>query len=642
MASEDPGAPPASPRAPVVLVGAGLTVGALLAPRALPLLGVATALGLFLVATTRARRAGPLLLTALAAGATAATLRLPPPVEIPAEATTLTARVLEVPEGTPVGASLIVAYGAGRVRLAVPEPCGAYGDTIRGRVTLAEPETTWMPAFRARSAPIQRGVTATGQLEGCHVVARREAHAWHQQLRAPWLRALTLAERPYDEALSRAGQSQLLALGGVVQLALTMALALLLLPLRPAARARRVAGALVSVTAAVALTWLLGATPTHLRVLVVALGLIAARLGAPRLGPRDGLALSAAAIAVVDPAGVGDTAFQLAFASSAALTGLAPALGARRGRPLASALAVGAAIALGTSPLVLRQFERLSLSALLADVVATPLAVLAGALGLLAPWTEAPAHGVLAVVEALSRTLAAAEVLPLGTPTVLECVLGYLVLAALGARPRTPRHTRAAVALGLLLLLIAGAPRLERRALAEPRATVLRTDGGASLVLEGPHGVTALLVLGGETRDPDAPARALASTLALRHVGVVQALVTTSTTAGVARTARLLERSVVLPRAERLDAEGLRVEPTGPGQWRVVLGEQVLSVATTTTAAPRPLLVWRERAPPVLYTDERVWRTAEHGQLVLRGQPWRVEPFLREPHPTRSTEPPHR
>lgn len=634
MASEvsgDAKAPVSAPRAPIVLAGAGLTIGALLAPLPLVLLAPATITGMVLTALTRMRRPGPLLLAALALGATLATLRLPAAVSVPPASSTLTALVVEVPEATPTGASLIVAYGEGRVRLSVTTPCGAYGDTITGRATLAEPETAWMPAFRARSAAIQRGVTATGALEDCRVVARRDTRAWHQHLRGARLRALTLAERPYDEVLSRAGQSQLLALGGVVQLALSMLLAVLLMPRSTAGRAHRVGTALLSAALAVTLAWLLGATPTHGRVLVVALSLIAARFGLARLGARDGLAMSAALVSVVDPAGIGDTAFQLAFASSAALISLAPALGARAGRPWASALAAGAAIALGTSPLVLRQFERLSLPALLADVVTTPLYVLSGVLGTLAPWTDTPAAAVLqagdVIVQALSGTG-----LALGTPTVLECVLGYLVLAAIGARPHTARHTRAAVALGLLLALIAGAPRLERQLLTDPRATLLRTDSGLALVLEGPGGTTALLGLGGAARDPDAHARALASTLALRHVGRVHALVITPTTAASAHTLRLLERSVDLPRADQVEVEGLRVEPSGPGAWRVVLGAQALSIATTTTTdAPRPLVVWSAHAPPVLYTERGAWRTAEHGQLVLRGSPWEVSPFLREP-----------
>lgn len=635
MASEPSGAAQArvsAPRAPIVLVGAGLTVGALLAPRPLTLLATAAVLGVLMVALTRARRAGPLLFAAVALGATIATLHLPGPIVGPPASATWTTDVVEVPEATPTGVSLIVAYGAGRARLSAPAPCGAYGDTITGRITLAEPETAWMPAFRARSAAIQRGVTATGAIEDCHVVARRETHPWQQHLRAPRLRALTLAERPYDPAWSRAGQSQLLALGGLVQLALSLLLTALLMPRGPAGRGRRVAAVVSSTALAVALAWLLGATPTHGRVLVIALSLVAARLGHPRFGAREGLAVSAALVALMDPAGIGDTAFQLAFASSAALLSLAPALGARAGRPVSSVLAAGAAVALGTSPLVLRQFERLSVSALLADVVATPLSVVAGVLGALAPWTDAPARALLHAADTIVQALGAVDVLPLGTPTVLECVLGYLVLAALGARPHTVRHTRAAVALGLLLALIASAPRLERRLLTEPRATVLRTDSGVALVLEGPHGTTVLLGLGGEARDPDAHARALASTLALRHVSTVHALVATSTSAAAQHTLRLLERSVTLPSADHVDLEGLRVEPRGPGTWRIQLGAQVLSVASsTTTDAPRPLVVWSGHAPPVLYTEQAVWRTGEHGQLVLRGTPWHVEPFHAEP-----------
>ncbi len=628
-----PGGGNPGPREPLVVGGAGFTIGALLAPLPAWLLVGAALLAIGVVVRRRARG---LFVVALVAGALIATLRLPDTAPLRALAETrggaphpMTARVVEIPERTAAGLSMIVALEGGRARLALDAPCGAVGDTIAGELRLAPHDGAAMPAFRARSLTVQRGVAVTGGLDRCRVIERAERPRWPDTIVDPLVRALALGDRggtaaALDAMLAAAGQQQVMALGGLAPLALAVLVALAVVRVgeRKVGERKtvvRIAAAALGLALAAALLLALDATPTHLRVSALALALLVSLARPQHLTPRDALALTAAAVSAVDPAGIGDTAFQLAFATTTALVGLAPALGSR-----------ALALALGTAPLILRQFERLSPLSLLADALTLPLAALTGLAGLLTPLTEAPARAAAAALTAVLEALATHAMSPLATPTVLECVLAYVVLGLLAVRPR-PRA--ALVVAALLLALVAGAPRVERRWLTEPRADVLPTPSGHAVLVHGAGGATVLVGLGGAHPDPDAPARMIAQVLKLRHAPRIDALVLAGEpTPAEARTLALLAQAYPVRATARAEVSDIVVEPTASAvELRV--GDQRLRVETSTaaSAAPLPAVLSRTDAPPLLVTGADRWPLERHGLLTLRGHPWVVHPHRPAP-----------
>lgn len=148
-------------------------------------------------------------------------------------------------------------------------------------------------------------------------------------------------------------------------------------------------------------------------------------------------------------ASIGDVRFQLAFAAATAAIGPFGAVArAIKGisfgpaRVVLRLLALGAGVALGTAPLVTRQFDHVSLSSLAVSAVTIPMvSVLLAPLGVLARLSShlhAPVESVLQAIDAMAK-ISAVGGFTLPTPTILECCLGYLALLGLGA----PKDCRA-------------------------------------------------------------------------------------------------------------------------------------------------------------------------------------------------------
>ena len=282
----------------------------------------------------------------------------------------------------------------------------------------------------------------------------------------------------------------------------------------------RLALALALVAAYVPLA---GAGPSIQRAGIMgAAGLVAALAGRPA-SRWYALMLAAALTLAWSPRAAEDVGWQLSFAAVLAMLALVPTLRARLRRArlpgaIVEVLAVTAAATLGTAPLIVLHFERVSLASLPANLLAAPavapimwLGTVAAALGQSAPAVAAPVAAVaalpLAYVTWLAHGLAALPFAQLSVPS--PGPLGVIgVYASAGAallawrrRPAWRRPLGAAVA---TIAIGATAALAFGTSTARPPAdlTVSFLDigqGDATLVQ---HGRAAVLV---DTGPPDGP-----------------------------------------------------------------------------------------------------------------------------------------
>lgn len=628
-------------REPLLIGASAFGVGVVFAPSGSPWL-VFLAILLFAAITRRVyRRTGyfsPVMFTLAAffSGLLVAHLRLPDPLELTTLAEQRAGRpvalegvIAEELERTPIGviaiADVVHTSSAGtfrgRARLIFPaavpgsagagEPCGALGDRLQLIATLALPEARVMPVFRTRSLAVRRGVAVSGGVVPgtCarvgetlwaqaralrRALARALAEQGHGDLAALLFGDRLLSSDRFDRTLLLGGQSYLFALRGVnaVALAAGVLLALRLVFLRRPRRGRAdrplaVAAALAIVSVFV----LLGPSPSLVRALVTAgiFALLGSR--ASHFEPKRALAWSLLVVVGLDPSSVGDASFQLAFASLAATFGLFAALRALvAGRwPLAAWFFAPAllalSLALGTTPLISRQFERVSGWSLLANAIAlpleawvvAPLALFSALAGLAWSALGAAAGGAAEAVAAeLSRIAAGAEQLSeaaLATPTILECILFYGVLAAISARPLHRRHLIVALLALFGLFASFANERHQQSRLAALEISVLPVERGQSLLVRA-AGRSLLIDLGGPSADPEAPARMLSSLLKSLRITEVDALLLTGAESTDEVRSRALSREheigeVWSPEGEyRLDALAVQVwtATTGAGQ----------------------------------------------------------------------------
>jgi competence protein ComEC len=295
--------------------------------------------------------------------------------------------------------------------------------------------------------------------------------------------------------------------------------------------ARRLVGRRVAlpVTLAVLLLYVVvtGATPAGLRAAVMwTLALLALRFGR-RSDAMTSLALAAALLAVVSPRILWDLGFQLSLAGTAGIVLLEPGIERRLGRvPLLAhqgvavtlareAMAVTLAAQVGTLPLLISGFGRVSLVAPLANALLLPLLSPIMALGLPAALAGALApplgallglvvYSLLAVMIVGVQVLAGPPLaaLPAG-PWPFPMVAGYYALLGLaawgplrltGSVSRTHLSVRplpAAVATGALLLATVAwqAPpplyTLSVLDLGGGQALLVTTPGGHTLLIDG-------------------------------------------------------------------------------------------------------------------------------------------------------------
>jgi competence protein ComEC len=296
---------------------------------------------------------------------------------------------------------------------------------------------------------------------------------------------------------------------------------------------------------------LAGGGPSIQRAGVMGAATIAAALAGRPASRWYALLLAAAATLVLDPRSAADAGWQLSFAAVVGIATIAAPASERLQRrglaaPVAEAVAVTLAATLSTAPLIAVHFDRVSLVALPANILATPavapimwLGLAAAALGQLAPSLASPLVALtgplLGYVVGLARLAAglpgAQVALPLSALIVLCALAAVLVTApaaeGLGGsgslRRRSPRewvdareaaadddgrHTgrrRILLAVAVLLAVTAalgpalvpprsltpppdGALRVTALDIGQGDATLLQAGGHAILVDAGPAG----------------------------------------------------------------------------------------------------------------------------------------------------------
>jgi competence protein ComEC len=274
---------------------------------------------------------------------------------------------------------------------------------------------------------------------------------------------------------------------------------------------------------------LAGGGPSIQRAGVMGAATIAAALAGRPASRWYALLLAAAATLVLDPRAAADSGWQLSFA---AVVGIATIAGPARERlrqrglaaPVAEAVAVTCAATFATAPLIAIHFDRVSLVALPANVLATLavapimwLGLAAAALGQVAPVLASPLVavagpllGYLVGLARLAAGLPGAQVaLPLSALIVL-CALATVLLTAPvqegisdGPRGRrSPREwvagrRRAQLAVAILIAIAAalGPALIPPRTLAPPADGTLRVtaldigQGDATLLQAGGHAI---------------------------------------------------------------------------------------------------------------------------------------------------------
>lgn len=365
-------------------------------------------------------------------------------------------------------------------------------------------------------------------------------------------------------------------------------------------RSRLVAGALVLGLFGTLTRW----EPSVLRAVAMsATTLVAATIGRPASTIRI-LALSVAALLVIDPLLVHSVGFGL---SVGACTGIAllskPLAAALPGpRPIAEALAVTMAAQVGVAPVMLPVFGGIPVASLLANLVALPAAgplmvwgLAAGlpagiAGGTIATVAHLPTRALIAWVAAVARVAAALPLGELGAVHVLS--IAAAVAVALMARRHRDRHPGAATA---ATVAIAVAGTFAVGVLALPSVAVLRPpplagrDVGRGAALWR-SGRATVLVLDGATGSPDR----LLSAIHTAGVRSVDVLVASRPGAAEARVAEAVETRfpatlVLAPPASRLPMATVPPDGSVVGVGRVSI--QVVyagdRLATTVTVGAR-------------------------------------------------------
>ncbi|MDX6701697.1 MAG: competence protein ComEC [Baekduia sp.] len=413
----------------------------------------------------------------------------------------------------------------------------AVGDVLAVRGTL-RPADLAATAVHAHATLRGDAVTATGRRRGGWLgivdgVRRRAAAALAGHLppaEAGLLRGMVLGDDaglPDDvrDAFRAAGLTHLVAASGQnIMLLAALALGLSTLAGLPV-RAR---WALVLVLIAVYVP-LAGGGASIQRAGIMGAATFAAALAGRPAARWYALLLAGAATLLLDPRGSADAGWQLSFAAVLGIVLVAPRARERLRSsglpaPIAEAVAVTLAATLATAPLIAGRFDRASLVALPANVLAAPavapvmwLGMVGAAVGQVAPVAASPLValaglplGYLVGLGRLAAALPGAQVaLPLAVVVILTALAAVLITAPPARERETGRRRpgwrRAALAAAVTLAVAAGiAPAVLRPSSVPPPppgdlrvtaldigqgdATLLQAGGHAVLVDAGPAG----------------------------------------------------------------------------------------------------------------------------------------------------------
>jgi competence protein ComEC len=269
------------------------------------------------------------------------------------------------------------------------------GDRVRIEASLEEPEDFEGFAYRAYLA--RQGIGAVARafevtvishelgpipelLGGLRHVLLRGLYALVPEPEAALGGGILLGERAaidpgVSDAFARAGLTHVVAISGW-NIAIVAALAAALTRPLAVRRGGRPAGICIAAAAVGAYALLVGATPSVVRAALMAAGLVIARLGGSRAHAIGALQLAAASMLLAAPMVLWDVGFQLSALATAGLIWFAAPIEARLARwpgLVREPVALTLASQLTTLPVILLNFERLSLVAPLANVLVVPL-----------------------------------------------------------------------------------------------------------------------------------------------------------------------------------------------------------------------------------------------------------------------------
>jgi competence protein ComEC len=304
----------------------------------------------------------------------------------------------------------------GRVLLWLPRHAVvAAGDRVRVHAALEQPEDFEGFAYRAYLA--RQGVAAIASSRSVSVVGHELGaladglHAVRTSLLAGLNRLVPEPEAALaagillgvrsgidpaiNDAFAQAGLTHVVAISGwnIAIVAAIAGAASRPLTRLPSGRWLAAAAAMSTVAAYVLLT---GASPSVVRAAVMAGALLVARLGGARSHAMSALMLAALLMLAVSPAIAWDVGFQLSALATAGLIWFGAAFAARLRRWPAivrEPVALTMAAQVTTLPVILLNFERLSLIAPLANVLVVPLVPLVMLGGALAALTGAAGDG---------------------------------------------------------------------------------------------------------------------------------------------------------------------------------------------------------------------------------------------------------
>jgi competence protein ComEC len=271
----------------------------------------------------------------------------------------------------------------------------------------------------------------------------------------------------------------------------------------------RSAGAATAIVIVIGFALVVGASPSVLRAVVMAVLVLAALLLERDASVTNSLALAALAILAVRPGDLFDPGFQLSFAATLGIV-VAPL----PRHVIVGALAVSAAAQLAVLPVTLTHFNQLSTIGVVANLGVVPLAGVATVLGLVAVGLSFLSATVGAVVfdavwpvllalrwvVALAAQVPGAVVhLPAPGPVAVACYVGGLALLVMPDRAASlgRRLVRRGAGVGLVALAVGiAAWPLVRSPDGQLRLIVLDVGQGDAVVIEMPDGRTILVDAG--------------------------------------------------------------------------------------------------------------------------------------------------
>jgi competence protein ComEC len=457
----------------------------------------------------------------------------------------------------------------GRVLLWLPRSAVVEaGDRLRITSSLEKPEDFDGFAYRAYLA--RQGVAAIASSRSVAVVghelgpiadALHAARAWllfglnrlvpepEAALAAGILLGVRSGIDPaINDAFARAGLTHVVAISGwniaiVAEIAAAASRPLTRLP------AGRWLAAAAAMSAVAGYVLLAGASPSVVRAALMAGALLIARLGGARSHAISALMLAALLMLLVSPAIAWDVGFQLSALATAGLIWFGSSFARRLHRwptLVSEPMALTMAAQVTTLPVILLNFERLSLIAPIANVLVVPLvplvmlgsalAALAGAIGPALPLADAVDWLTGGIAFCLLRAMVvvgqAAAAVPLasvevsGPPWLAAAWYPALLLArgrlagAGEARPGTPDEAFMAssllarfarpVPLALAALVLVGGLTLASRPDGRLHLFALDIGQGDAILIVAPTGETALIDGG---PDPDLTLRRLGERL---------------------------------------------------------------------------------------------------------------------------------